>query len=107
MSEDRSGAPERAKDALNAWLAEQNGMRETGTNRPEDTYCVACDVFGHEEGSMVCTLNLARRAWELHVGERRGHEAACEGCRVGKCSERERLFAAYMKALETKWQGDP
>lgn len=54
MSEDRSGDPERARAALDAWLSERNGMRETGTDRPEDTYCVVCDVFGHEEGSMVC-----------------------------------------------------
>lgn len=54
MSEDRSGAPERARAVFSAWLAEQGGMRETGTDRPDDTYCVACDVFGHEEGSMAC-----------------------------------------------------
>lgn len=30
------------------------GTRELGTDRPDDTYCPRCDVFGHAEDSPWC-----------------------------------------------------
>lgn len=48
-SECREGArSEQAPDI------ELSGYAATGTARPEDTYCYACDIFGHWEGSAAC-----------------------------------------------------
>lgn len=46
---------------------ENEGFLETGTARPEDTYCVKCDVFGHAEGSPACEFYFKR--WESTDGD--------------------------------------
>ena len=35
---------------------------DPGSCRPDDTYCVKCDVFGHTEDSPACEIYYAR--WE-------------------------------------------
>jgi hypothetical protein len=38
------------------WQNPEGCASFTGTDRPDDTYCPKCDVYGHAEGSGACAV---------------------------------------------------
>lgn len=42
---------------------------DTGTSRPDDTYCPKCDVFGHALGSVACEVYQAEVEVPYHEAQ--------------------------------------